>query len=112
MTIQNLAYAPDTAAPSDNTYLAAGTPIDAATKYIQPWTTGMIILGGVILAACMAWAAISMGARSAAAKKGDNTHMREGIGKIVAILVAGFFLGTALVVVALAVKFGQTAPTT
>jgi len=92
----------------DVTYLA--TPLDEVTKYIQPWTTGMIILGAVILGGCLAWAAVSMGARAAAAKKGDNTHMREGIGKIVSILFAGFFLGMSLIVIALAIKLGQNAP--
>lgn len=89
-------------------YLA--TPIDEAVKYIQPWTTALIVLGGVILGGCMAWAAVSMGARSAAAKKGDNSHMREGIGKIVAVGVAGFFLGMSLIVIAVAIKFGAAAP--
>ncbi len=90
------------------TYLAG--PVEQVTAYIKPWTTGMIVLGAVILGGCLAWAAVSMGARAAAAKKGDNTHMREGIGKIVAILFAGFFLGMSLIVIALAIKLGQSAP--
>lgn len=111
MTTQHLAALTYSAAPTPRgvAYLA-GTPIDTATAYIKPWTTAMIVFGAVILGGCLAYAAISMGARSAAAKKGDNTHMREGIGKIVGVCVAGFFLGISLLAIGLAVKLGQTAP--
>ena len=96
-------------ATSGPAYLAG--PLDPVINFIKPWSTGLLILGAIILGMAGAWVGMSMGARSAAAKKGDNTHVRDGIGRAVGVAIGAGIMGAALIGVALAVKIGQGAGT-
>lgn len=90
---------------TDVSYLAG--PLDPVINFIKPWSTGLLVLGAIILGLCMVWVAIKMGARAAASKKNEGGAIRDSIGMAVGVGVAGVVLGAALIVVALAVKFGQ-----
>lgn len=87
----------------------AGDPLGVAETFLKPYTTGMIVVGAVFLGICMMVVAVKMGARSAAAKKNDGGHIREGLGMVAGVAIAGTVLGAGLVIVALAVKIGAAA---
>lgn len=95
-------------AAEGTTYLAA--PLDAAKTWIEPWVTGFIVLGAVILGGCIAWASIKMGARAAGSGKGEKGGFRDSIAAIAVILFAGVCLGGGLLAIGLAVAIGKEAP--
>jgi len=92
------------------TNLAVG-PFDGVEKFLTPYTTGMIVLGGIVLGLCMGWVAIKMGTRAAASKKNEGGAIRDSIGMVVGVGMAAGVLGAALILVAVAIKFGETAGT-
>ena len=87
----------------------AADPLSQAENFLKPYSTGMLILGGIFLGICMVVVAMKMGARSAAAKKGDGGHIREGLGMVAGVGLAGCVLGAGLIIVAVAVKIGSAA---
>ena len=105
-TLQALvARHPLTAPRLQTTYLAAG-PLDPITAAIQPYATGFIALGVVILGACICWAAVKMGARGAIAGKGDKGGVRDSMASIFVILLAAAILGGGAIFLGIASKIG------
>ena len=90
----------------------ASDPLAQATAFLKPYSTSMLIVGAVFLGICMIVVAMKMGARSAAAKKGDGGHIREGLGMVAGVAIAGCVLGAGVVIVAVAVKIGGAASAT
>ena len=82
-------------------------PLDPVINFVKPWSTGLLVLGAIILGLCMVWVAMKMGARAAASKKNEGGGIRDSIGMAAGVGLAGVVLGAALIIVALAVKFGQ-----
>ncbi len=87
----------------------AADPFTAAETFLKPYSTGLLVFGAIFLGLCMIVVAMKMGARSASSKKGDGGAIRESIGMVAGVGIAGVVLGAAVVVVALAVKIGAAA---
>lgn len=86
------------------TYVAA--PLDGVNTWVNQWGPSLQIFGAAVLVICVIVVGIKLGARSAVSSAGGS-GMRETMGSVFGLLLAGLLIGGALILGPIFIGVGQ-----
>lgn len=86
------------------TYVAA--PLDGINTWLTQWGTSLQGLGAIVLVICVVVVGIKLGARSAVSS-GGGSGMRETMGSVFGLVLAGLLIGGALILGPIFVGVGK-----
>lgn len=86
------------------TYVAA--PLDGINTWLTQWGTSLQGLGAIVLVICVVVVGIKLGARSAVSS-GGGSGMRETMGSVFGLVLAGLLIGGALILGPIFIGVGQ-----
>lgn len=89
---------------TNTTYVAA--PLDGVNTWLTQWGTSLQGLGAIVLVICVVIVGIKLGARTAVSS-GGGSGMRETMGSVFGLVIAGLLIGGALILGPIFIGVGQ-----
>ena len=89
--------------------------LDPIRNWITPWVPALQVIGGVFIAGCLVVIGMRAGAASAASSHGSGTGssgLRNTLGSVGLLAIAGIIIGAALILAPLFITIGSGSNTT